>query len=100
MKSGTTNQLARRIVRHKLVEITQYMRPNVESDNIHQPEARAFGQSDQRTRNRVHFFNGEIALDRQPVHHGAEERAQTIGDEVWRVLARHRALAKVQIAKL
>ena len=92
--------LARRIAGRQVVQIAQHVHPNIEPDDVHQPEAGAPRQADQRAGERVHFFYRVIALGREFVDRGAEETADAVGDEIGGVFARDYALAEVQIAEV
>jgi len=56
-EGGHAKALARRIVRSEFVEIVEHVRPDVEPDDVHQPEACALRQADQRTGKGIHFLH-------------------------------------------
>jgi hypothetical protein len=74
--------------------------PDVESHDIEQAVAGAFGKPDQRPGERVHFLDGEIVFDGQALNGGTEESADSVGDEVRRVLAGNDALAEMAVAEI
>ena len=49
------------------------MRPDVETDDVEQPVARAFRKPDQRTRERIDFFDGVVVFDGDLVGCGSVE---------------------------
>ena len=74
------------------------MRPDVEADDIDQAVTGAFRQADERPGERVHFFDRVVVLEGDFVDSRAVERADSIRDEVRRVLAEHDAFAEANVA--
>src|SRR5947207_3489353 len=63
-----------RIIGNQVVEIAADKGPYVQADDIEQAEAGAIGQADQRSSERVDFFDGEILFD-HGFGDGATEKA-------------------------
>src|SRR3954453_11376618 len=59
-ESGRKEPLAPRIIRHQFVKISAHEGPDIEANQVEQPIACAFWNSDQRTCNRINFLNGVI----------------------------------------
>src|SRR5690242_868703 len=75
------------IVGRHVVEVARHERPDVEPDDVQKPVARALGQPDRRTSERIRLLDGVALLYRELVHRRAEERADAVSDEVGGVLA-------------
>ena len=91
---------AERIVGNGFVKILRDVLPDVEPDDIEQAVAGAFGKTDQRAGERVHFLDGEIVFDGQALNGGTEESADAVGDEVRRVFAGDDAFAQMAVAEI
>ena len=99
-KGGKLEAVAKRIVGNGFVKVLRDMLPDVESDDIEQAVAGALRKPDQRPGERIDFFDGEVVFDGQTLHGGAEESADSVGDEVRRVLAGNDAFAQMEVAEI
>ncbi len=88
------------IFRNQLIKICSDERPHIEADQIEQTEAGAIGHANQRASERVHFFDGEIVFQHRLADSSAQKTADSIGDEIGRVLGAHHALAQAAIGEL
>ena len=92
--------VAPRIVRRHVVQVARDQRPDIQTHNVEQPVTGALGQANGRSGQRVDFFNGVAVLDGDFVNRRAEERADAVGDEVGRILARHHAFTQPPVAEI
>src|SRR6476469_5999951 len=91
--------LAPRIVRHQGVKIVRDECPNIQADDIQQPETRARRNPDDRTGQQVDFLDGVISLEHRFVDGRSEKAADAVRDEIWRIFAQHDALPEPSIAE-
>ena len=87
-------------MRYEVVEIVRDVRPDIETDNVEQAVAGALRQSDQRTGERIDFFNRVVVFDRNFVGCRPVECADAIADEVRRVFTENDAFAESNVAIL
>ncbi len=92
--------LAPGIVRNKFVQIGSDEPPHVEAHQIEQAEAGAVRNADERSGERVHFFDAEIFFQHHLADGAAHETTDPIGDEVGRVLGAYHSFAEAPVGKL
>src|SRR6476469_1880839 len=92
--------LAPRIVRHQGVKVVRDECPNIQADDIQQPETRALRNPDEWTGQQVDFLDGVISLELRFVDGRSEKAADAVRDEIWRIFAQHDALPEPSIAEI